>query len=742
MNLKWIGILTTLVILFTMILPITNTMALTNDQLMIINGKTIYKDTTISQLNNMFGTPVEQTETAFGGKACSYTNSDSTYYLYVETNSEGKIVSCGAINGNFQGKSYSQGDKYNNMISRLSGQALYDYDDSNKVYGVMDYHCTLEEENQYWENYKKDSAKYLYGLQKHAIIASKVLAKKNGIEFPQTYISEEIFYINEQLKYNNSSMYTYSKNAGKTEQISLIMTTTETYYEKLPNPISLAGKTENYARTSNYKYLLYDINITDYTTKKSKNEYLFIDPTFLEERKSVDLTSEEKNKLEAAKIEYEKYLKNLEIANSYPSLYDKEPNYSSIPLSAGKYKTVVLQTVTDFLNVARAGLGIRTLNLNEEIADCAQHKATLVYYMNSNNMSAGHYPTKPEGVSDEFYNKAQSYMNENLYHGTIQTSIMSALNDGYGDSTKCGHRYNLLNPGYTEWGIGAVGKGLSFGWQACHKLSGYKDFNNELVAWPSNGIMPIDLINGDIGNWTAFFYKNYAPTKDTEVTVKCLNTDKIYEITKENSGKNGKYLAITGNYLVTFRDDSITYEDGDVFEITLHNMKDSSGNITDYTYRSVFYKFYESSKQEIQDISLNKDSLTLIVGGSERILAKIIPEDASIKLMKFTSSDEGIAKVRQDGTITGIKPGKATITVKCGNISKTISVSVENFKKGDMDKNGEITAYDAFLVNLIYEEGRTPTDEEIQIGDIDGDGNLTAYDAYKINVAYENGTTL
>ena len=65
-----------------------------------------------------------------------------------------------------------------------------------------------------------------------------------------------------------------------------------------------------------------------------------------------------------------------------------------------------------------------------------------------------------------------------------------------------------------------------------------------------------------------------------------------------------------------------------------------------------------------------------------------------------------------------------------------------DYIKGDMDKNGELTAYDAYLINLIYEEGRTPTSEELQIGDIDGNGELTAYDAFKINVAYENGELL
>ena len=61
--------------------------------------------------------------------------------------------------------------------------------------------------------------------------------------------------------------------------------------------------------------------------------------------------------------------------------------------------------------------------------------------------------------------------------------------------------------------------------------------------------------------------------------------------------------------------------------------------------------------------------------------------------------------------------------------------------KGDMDQNEKMTPYDAFLINVMYEEGRTPTSEELEIGDIDQNGKLTPYDAFLINVAYENGTT-
>ena len=78
-----------------------------------------------------------------------------------------------------------------------------------------------------------------------------------------------------------------------------------------------------------------------------------------------------------------------------------------------------------------------------------------------------------------------------------------------------------------------------------------------------------------------------------------------------------------------------------------------------------------------------------------------------------------------------------------GKVIRTQKVQIgEPLLKGDMDKNGRITPYDALLINVIYEQRRTPTAEELEIGDIDGNGRLTPYDALLINVAYENRATL
>ena len=265
--------------------------------------------------------------------------------------------------------------------------------------------------------------------------------------------------------------------------------------------------------------------------------------------------------------------------------------------------------------------------------------------------------------------------------GDIQASIVNALNDGYGDPVSCGHRYNLLDPTYTDWGVGAVGSGISYGWQGVHKFANYGNYNStELVAWPSNGIFPIDMVYNGIGNWTAKFYKNYQVSDKTEVTIKCLNNDKTYKITNANKNNSGKFLKAVSSKMLSFRDDSIAYESGDVFEITLHNVTDSNGKVTDYTYRSVFMSVFQIEQEPITDIKLNTTNVKLGIGQTKKLTAAFEPSNASVQIMKFTSSNEKVAKVRQDGLITAVGTGSATITITCAGITKKIQVSALPFK--------------------------------------------------------------
>ena len=64
----------------------------------------------------------------------------------------------------------------------------------------------------------------------------------------------------------------------------------------------------------------------------------------------------------------------------------------------------------------------------------------------------------------------------------------------------------------------------------------------------------------------------------------------------------------------------------------------------------------------VSQITLNKTETSISVGNSETLTATVAPENATIKALTWASSDEDVATVAPDGTVTAVKAGAATIT--------------------------------------------------------------------------------
>ena len=64
----------------------------------------------------------------------------------------------------------------------------------------------------------------------------------------------------------------------------------------------------------------------------------------------------------------------------------------------------------------------------------------------------------------------------------------------------------------------------------------------------------------------------------------------------------------------------------------------------------------------VSQITLNKAETSISVGNSETLTATVAPENAALKALTWASSDEDVATVAPDGTVTAVKAGAATIT--------------------------------------------------------------------------------
>ena len=92
---------------------------------------------------------------------------------------------------------------------------------------------------------------------------------------------------------------------------------------------------------------------------------------------------------------------------------------------------------------------------------------------------------------------------------------------------------------------------------------------------------------------------------------------------------------------------------------------------------------YSCKKEKVKcvsvtEVGLNKTSTTLIEGETETLVATVMPENATDKSVVWESGNESAAAVSQEGLVTAVGEGKATITVKTndGGFSASCEVTV------------------------------------------------------------------
>lgn len=78
-------------------------------------------------------------------------------------------------------------------------------------------------------------------------------------------------------------------------------------------------------------------------------------------------------------------------------------------------------------------------------------------------------------------------------------------------------------------------------------------------------------------------------------------------------------------------------------------------------------------------ISLNQSTLNIAVGGSQTLIATVLPEYTSNKTVIWQSSNTNVATVNDNGEVTGMSPGTVSITATTtdgSNLSASCSVTV------------------------------------------------------------------
>jgi len=110
-----------------------------------------------------------------------------------------------------------------------------------------------------------------------------------------------------------------------------------------------------------------------------------------------------------------------------------------------------------------------------------------------------------------------------------------------------------------------------------------------------------------------------------------------------------------------------------------------------------------SAEVRVSSVAFEKQVMTVAKGKTLSLTPQILPENATNKTLKWTSSNEEIATVDASGVVTGVKGGKAVITATAtdeSGISAKVNITVYNILTSDRTW---VDVTDDYVVNPRYD---------------------------------------
>jgi len=137
-----------------------------------------------------------------------------------------------------------------------------------------------------------------------------------------------------------------------------------------------------------------------------------------------------------------------------------------------------------------------------------------------------------------------------------------------------------------------------------------------------------------------------------------------------------------------------------------------------------------------EKVEINCRIPELFAGDKLRLLATVLPETATDKTVKWTSSDSSIATVDKNGIVTAVKPGKVKVTATASDGSgakAVVDISVvapisgislsETSKQVELGESFTLTA--TVKPEMAYDKTVTYSSSNSQVATVDADGKVT-----------------
>lgn len=139
----------------------------------------------------------------------------------------------------------------------------------------------------------------------------------------------------------------------------------------------------------------------------------------------------------------------------------------------------------------------------------------------------------------------------------------------------------------------------------------------------------------------------------------------------------------------------------------------------------------------VESLKLNKETLELVKGSSEALIAAVTPETATNKNIKWTSSDPEIASVDDSGNVIAKTAGKVTITAETADGSNLKANAEVTVKEEEVDDSRGILKLITTTDDL-HEYDLSKSDIAKFIAWLDTKGVDKPYYEFKLNVTTGN----
>lgn len=101
-------------------------------------------------------------------------------------------------------------------------------------------------------------------------------------------------------------------------------------------------------------------------------------------------------------------------------------------------------------------------------------------------------------------------------------------------------------------------------------------------------------------------------------------------------------------------------------------------------------------------IQLNNNEVSLEKDQTTQLTATVVPADADITKVKWTSSDETVATVDENGLVTAVSEGTAVITVSATDFSGVLADCIIKVVAEDLGSTGDVEVKNYPAVNISY----------------------------------------